>query len=576
VTVTRSLLLALCALALGIAGSAMPAAQSGKLTIFYNGKIFTSEGTGPPIEDGGVAVQGNSIVSVGSSESVLQLQAPDSELINLNGNVLLPGFNDAHVHPFDSFTFPQFGRGAVVVNDNTFLPGPGPSFEEVLAALQTAARVNPPGTWLMAFIGTGVLDNKSVDRLAIDRVSPNHPVLLSTWFGHGTFINTRAMQTLGFSATEPDPPGGFFGRFANGELNGEVREYAEHRIRRFFSEQMTDEQLVAAYEQFTRLAAQAGYTTIQEFAIGIPQSRHLEILRKANLPIRVRAHCFPLALDEPCDVPTDFTPERSFAMKYVGGNKWINDGTPIERLSLLRSDYEDDPGNVGRANFPDETVNAQFERAAGGRLAQRNQILIHQTGDGLADMLFDQQQKVRDSAAFWRQRRPRLEHGFVLQPEQIGTAAEWGWTVITNPIFYSLAEIWQARLAPVQEAAVWPTRSLIKSGVPVAIGSDASSVRGPFVDLFFAQINPSNPAEAISLEQALVAYTKGSAFAEFKEAVKGSLTELSLADLVVLDRDIFRLQNPADILATQVLLTMVNGTIVHEVPQTLRHATARR
>ena len=566
---TRYVLLLLCALAM--AGIDSSAAKADALTIFYNGKIFTSEGAHPLIENGGVAVRGNVIVKVGSSESVLQLNTPGAELIDLDGRVLLPGFNDAHVHPFDSFTFPQFGTGAVVVNDNGFVPGPGPSFQDVLTALQAAARVNPPETWLMAFIGTQVLDDPSVDRVAIDAVAPDHPVLLSAWFGHGTFINTKAIQTLGLSLTEPDPPGGFFGRSPTGELDGEVREYAEHQIRRFFSEQMTDEQLVNAYEHYTRLAAQAGYTTIQEFAVGIPQSRHLRILRQANMPIRVRAHCFPLALDEPCDVPVDFSPERPFAMKYSGGNKWVDDGTPIERFSLLRNDYEDDPGNAGRANFPAAAVQAQFDRAARGRLVQRDQILIHQTGDRLADTLFDSQQHANDSRAFWALRRPRLEHGFVLQPDQIGRAAEWGWTVVTNPTLYSLAEIFHARLGPVQEAAIWPTRSLLEGDVRLAIGSDAvGTVPGPFVDLLFAQINPSNPAEAISLQEAIIAYTKGSAYAEFKEDVKGSLTPLRAADLVVVDRDIFDLERPADILATQVLLTMINGNIVHEVPRALR------
>lgn len=565
----RPVLILLCALA--IAAIDRSAAQPGALTIFYNGKIFTSEGTRPLIEDGGVAVRGNVIVKVGSSESVLQLATADAELIDLDRKVLLPGFNDAHVHPFDSFTFPQFGTGAVVVNDSGFVPGPGPSFQDVLAAVQAAARANPPGTWLMAFIGTQVLEDPSVDRLAIDAVSPDHPVLLSAWFGHGTFINTRAIQTLGLSLTAPDPPGGFFERSPAGELDGEVREYAEHHIRRFFSEQMTDAQLVNAYEHYTRQAAQAGYTTIQEFAVGIPQSRHLRILRQANMPIRVRAHCFPLALDEPCDVPADFSPERPFAMKYSGGNKWIDDGTPIERFSLLRNDYEDDPGNVGRANFPAQAVQAQFDRAAGGRLVQRDQILVHQTGDRLADTLFESQQRANDSRAFWALRRPRLEHGTVLQAEQIARAAEWGWTVVTNPTLYALAEIFHARLGPVQEAAVWPTKGLLARDVPLAIGSDAAgTVRGPFVDLFFAQINPSNPAARISLQEAVTAYTKGSAFAEFKEGVKGSLTPLSAADLVVVDRDIFDLDTPEAILATRVVLTMVNGNIVHEAPGALR------
>lgn len=566
----KPLLLVVCAFAIG-APELTPAPTGSGLTIFYHGKIFTSNEAQPLIEDGAVAVSGNVIVKVGSTQSVLKLRTPGTELIDLEGKVLLPGFNDAHVHPFDYFTFPEFGKGAVVVNDNSFPPQAGPSFQDVLNAVQVAARANPPGTWLIAVVGTNVLDDPSVNRLTIDAVSHDHPVLFAAWFGHGTFVNTKALQTLGLSLTEPDPSGGFFGRFPNGELNGEVREYAEHRIRRFFSEQMTDAQLVQAYEQYTRLAAQAGFTTIQEFSVGIPQNRHLDILRKANMPIRVRAHCFPLALNERCDTPPDFSAEKPFAMKYAGGTKWIDDGTPFERASLMRNDYEDDPGNAGQPNFSDPEIQAQFIRAAKGLLMPSNQILIHQTGDALADKLFAAQQHANGLKLFWKLQRPRLEHGLVLQPDQIARAADWGWTVVTNPIFYSLADVWRARLGPVQEGAVWPTRSLLKAGVHVAIGSDAVTVvPSPFVDLFFAQINPSNPSEAISLTDAIMAYTKGSAFAEFKDLVKGSLAPLKAADLIVVDQDIFNLAAPEQILATHVLLTMVNGNIVHEVPGTLK------
>ena len=253
-------------------------------------------------------------------------------------------------------------------------------------------------------------------------------------------------------------------------------------------------------------------------------------------------------------------------MKYSGGTKWIDDGTPIERLSVLRNDYEDDPGNAGRPNFPDADVRAQFERAAQGAPA-RSQILIHQTGDAMADTLFAAQARARRDRDFWKARRPRLEHGFLLQPDQIARAAEFGWTVVTNPVFYSLADLWRLRLGPAQEPAVWPARSVLKAGAHLAIGSDAvTTVPGPFVDLFFAQINPSNPPEALSLEDAIVAYTKGSAFAEFKEDVKGSLAPLKAADLVVVDQDIVDLgSRPERILGTKVLLTMVNGTVVHEV-----------
>ena len=512
---------------------------------------------------------GNIVIKVGSSESVLKLRTPGAELIDLEGKVLLPGFNDAHVHPFDYFTFPEFGKGAVAVNDNSFVPGAGPSLPEVLAAVAAGARANPPGTWLMAFVGTQALGDPSLNRLTIDAAAPDHPVLLASWFGHGTFINTRAISTLGFSLTEPDPTGGFFGRFSNGELSGEVREYAEHRIRRFFSERMTDPQLVKAFEQYARLAAQAGYTTLQEFAVGIPQKRHLDIVRKADIRIRIRAHCFPLALDEPCDVPPDFSPESPFAMKYAGGNKWIDDGTPIERLSLLRDAYEDDPGTAGRPNFSDAGIRAQFDRALHGRRAAADPDSSDRRCAGRPPVRRPADANGRE---FWRQRRPRLEHGFVLQPEQIARAAAWGWTVVTNPTFYSLPDLWQARLGPAQESAVWPTRTLLKSGAHLAIGSDAVTVvPGPFVDLFFAQINPSNPSESISLQDAIVAYTKGSAYAEFKDEVKGSLAPLHAADLIVIDQDIFTLgDHPENILNTKVLLTMVNGDVVHEVPKALK------
>src|SRR5262245_34226440 len=197
-------------LALWMIGQSAP--RPPRLTIFHHGKIFTADSAQPIIEDGGVAVLGNVIVKVGSSQSVLQLRRPGAELIDLEGKVLLPGFNDAHVHPFDYFTFPQFGTGAAVVNDNAFVPGPGPSLQEVLAAVQAGARANPPGTWLMAFIGLQALADPALNRLTIDAAAPQHPVLLAAWFGHGTFINTKAVSTLGLSLTEPDPVGGFYGR----------------------------------------------------------------------------------------------------------------------------------------------------------------------------------------------------------------------------------------------------------------------------------------------------------------------------------------------------------------------------
>jgi predicted amidohydrolase YtcJ len=541
-------------------GSTSAFAHHGR-TIYYNGKVFTSNTQHLWAE--GVVVEGQFIVAVGSTKHVLNFKENDSHLVNLNGNTMIPGFNDAHVHPYDNTSFPR----AVHLNlASDFIPNPGPTLQDVVNLVQQGAANNPPGTWLFVSIGTNIVENPNANRVVLDAVSPNHPVLLASWYGHGTYLNTKAMQTIGIGEQEPDPFGGFYERFPNSNvITGVVHEYAEHLIRRYFANQMTDQEFKTMYESFAAAAAQMGYTSVQEFSVGVPQQRHLDLLAQSNIPIRWRAICFPLTLNESCDIPAQFSPNRPFTKVKASGIKWIADGTHIERGGFLTEDYADAPGVRGHLNFPPDSVESELRRSATGPAIER-QPMFHALGDGTSDTILERMGAVASDTE-WRVRRPRIEHGTLLRPDRFESARKKGVFVVQNPLHFSLAPFSNVRFSSDLLADIDSMTSLLAADIKLALGSDSVATPGnPYLDLFFALIQPTRPLEALTIEQAVIAYTKTSAEAEFQEQWKGTLEPGKLADLVVLSQDIFALatQAPQAIVATQSILTVVDGKVVYD------------
>lgn len=540
------------------------AANAGDRTIYYNGKVFTSDKTNPWAE--GVVVDDKFIVAVGSNAEVLALETATTTKIDLDGKLLMPGFNDAHTHPFDYFAYDQ----AVRLNVPDFVPGPGPTLTEVQALVDGAAQTTPAGTWLFVVVGTATLEDPAFNRFSFDSVSPNHPVLLASWFGHGTLLNTKGLETAGISLTEDDPIGGFYERLpGTNTLSGVVREYGEHLLRGYFANLMSDAAFIGLYEAFASGAAANGITSLQEYSIGLTQERHLDLVQAANIPIKWRAMCFPLYLDDPCDVPFEMAPERPFITKKAGGIKWVDDGTPIERLSFLRDAYADDPGNFGLPNFDDAQIQTQIDRSKVGP-RRRTQLQVHVTGDAITDKILDTMDTTLPDAV-WRLRRPRFEHGSLLRSDRFAQASSMGVTVITNPLLFTIVDVFNARYQTPQRQELWPVKSLLDNDIHVAIGSDSLvTPANPFLDLLFATNHPANPTESVSMEDAVIAYTAGSARAEFEDSLKGTIKPGKFADMIVLSQDIFTLANPGLLPATQVLMTIVNGEVVHEVTGSVR------
>ena len=514
--------------------------------ILHNAKIFTSDPG--RLWAQAVAIEGNTIQAVGSDAEVLALAGPGTEVRDLGGRTVIPGLNDAHVHAL----VPQ----GVQLNIPSFVPGPGPTVQEVLDLIAGAAQIFPEGTWLFATVGTAFSEDPLAHRFTLDQAASGHPVKLELWTGHGMYFNSLGLATLDITEDVSDPFGGFYERFPDGTLNGVVHEYAEHLVRSRFAAQLSDAQIATVYQAFSDQAVRFGYTSVQNMSIGLPQARTVAVLDALGLPLRWREICFPLTLAEGCyDGPT---PPRVTA----GGIKWIADGTPIERLAFVSEPYLDRPDTVGRFNFGAADFSAIVERSRHGS-KERDQLLVHAVGDAAIATVFDELE-ASGPAAQWRMRRPRIEHGDLITPADVQRAAELGVVIVQNATHLALTDLLPLRYSPQTLAHVQPLRSLVEAGVPVALGTDGiGQGSNPYVDILLATIHPDRPSEALTREQAVIAYTSGSAYAELEEHRKGRIAPGQLADLAVLSQDIFTV--PFFLLpATQSVLTVIGGEVVWE------------
>lgn len=518
--------------------------------VLHHGKIFTADTTTPFVE--ALAIREGRIVRIGSDAEVLGSAGPETRRVDLEGRTVVPGFNDAHDH----ITPPMPGLSFVTGPD----PLPDPPFAVVRDSLRSLVGRTPAGTWIHAFLGDRTLGDPLARRSALDRVAPDHPVALVAWTGHGVVLNSAALRAVGLSDSVSDPLGGRFGRDPSGRLDGLVEEYARYALWR----RMTpgdSASLWDAYEARAREVVGWGITSVQSFTSGADPEVLATVLPGLDLPIRLRL--IPLPFTSPTGrVVAPWLGLRSAGQVRVSGLKWVLDGTPVERLAAQREPYADRPGWYGRTNFSGDTLEAMLREA----LEQHRQPLIHAVGDSAIALLLHTMERLAPDSV-WRAVRLRIEHGDGLYPDLIPLARRLGVGVVQNPSHLALGPMASARNGPARMAGYQPLRSLVEAGVPLALGSDGPL--NPFLNLMLAVTHPDDPAEALTMEQAVRAYTWGSAWAEFEEERKGTLTPGRLADLAVLSQDIFT-ANPAALPAVTSVLTLVAGRPVHDAGGLLR------
>ncbi|HVG24535.1 MAG TPA: amidohydrolase family protein [Thermoanaerobaculia bacterium] len=493
----------LCFVSLGV--SAAPS------LIIVNGKIFDV----PAAQ--AIAIEGNKITAVGTNEQVRALADASTRVIDAAARLVIPGINDAHTHP--GTVTPSF----VATSDIEATAA------NVSAAIAAAADESAEDIWIRAEVGPAVVNDSTITRETLDRIAPKRKVMITSFTGHGAVLSTAALADLGIALDSPDPLGGTFGRGADGKLNGRVSEYAQYAIDRRFASLASAAELADGINSFAQEAIGFGITSVQAMPM-VDEDAFAKAVQRANTPLRIRQITFPtLAGQKP-------------VFRSGGGLKWILDGTPIEHGAALRTaKYQD--GTQGRENFRD------FLPLVKLAADNNQQLLVHAAGDKAVATALGAMKRVGNL------KRPRIEHGDGLQSDLFEAARQVGAVVVLNPTHFPFRGFYPAN-QPYMLAA-----SIKNAKIPIALGSDGPL--NPYLNIMFAASRPDAPAEALTREEALRAYTSGSAFAESMETQKGKIAPGMLADLAILSQDILTVDAGA-LPDTRADVTIINGKVVLE------------
>ena len=459
--------------------------------------------------------------------------------------MVIPGIDDAHYH--------------CDAEPNAFhlqFRGLDPTWSEVADQLAEAETKAPRGALIIGDIGPTALDDPQATGTSLDKLAPNHPVMLRTWSRHAAIVNRLGLAKLGVKDDEPDPLGGRFLRSNSGKLTGVAFEYAAFRLHQAITALASETEALQQMRAFLSEAARLGVTSVQDMSLPAGAERCVGLLEKAPTPIRVRVMRMACTTSDGRDTKEGRSlPRNPTPLITVSGTKWVLDGSPIESSAAMRKPYASNPNSSGWLNFNEKEMEAMLRES----LENDDQLLAHIVGDRTTEA-FLTAMEATGGKAVWEKRRVRIEHGDGVMPDLVSQTKNLGVIVVENPTHVTIRELLVKRFGLERANELQPFRSLLEAGIRLA-GSDGPN--NPYLNIMLASIYPGKPKEAVTREQAVIAYTLTSAYAEFAEKDKGSLEPGKLADLAVLSQDIFTIP-PPELPKTESVLTLVGGKVVYD------------
>lgn len=537
--------------------------------ILKSNRIFTA--VNKETIDGIVAVKDNKIIYVGNDMALDELTDSHTELIDCTDKLVMPGLIDAHVHFLMSALF---HNGTVKVIEGT-------SEQECIDAIGDFADKWGHDEWVATCGWYLPLWKKQVlpTKASLDAVYPDRPVAMLSGDLHTVWLNTRGLEKLGITEDSIPPRGGKYGKDENGHLTGILFETAGlQAVSRIF--QFNDEILLNAYKDFLGYLVENGVTTVCDVA---PPDMNDELFQRLldNGELSVRINMYP-------ELREDLTHVKALREKYqgdmlkFGGLKQFFDGVSGTHTAYLSEPYSNAyyDGDVGRLTIEPE----EMEKLVISAVENDMGVRIHTIGDGAIHYALDIFEKAEKKYGKKPHIQHTLEHLENIQEADIKRLHDLNVIASTQPAHALIdpAGI-ENDLGPERAKLMWAFRDMLDSDVTVAFGTDSPVVEANALRTLYYAVTRENlegkpeggwqPHQKITIEEAVIAHTYGSARAAKRENELGTLELGKLADIIVLDRNIFEI-DPKELLETKVQLTMTNGRIVYQTLSNRQPVTA--
>ena len=540
------------------ASPAAPQLRPAADLIVTNAKIWTVDKQRPTAE--AVAVIGQRIVGVGSSAEIDRWRGPETKVIDAAGKLLLPGFNDAHVHFIDG----GMQLDQVQLNDAT-------SLQEFSRRIAAQAKKTPKGEWVLG----GDWDESKwtpyqlPTKDAIDAVTPNTPVLVDRYDGHAALANSLAMKLAGVTAKTPEPAGGVIVRDPQGNPTGIFKDAAVALIAKAVPP-LSHERRLRAVRRAMELAASVGVTSVQHM-----NPEYAEVAAYSELADRgeliTRIYAAPLEPGWQDQAKLGIRHAWGSPLLRLGALKGYADGSLGSSTAYMSQPFSDDPRNRGILSdemHPPEKMRQRLMSADAAGL----QICVHAIGDRAISMVLDMYADIVKAHGD-RDQRFRIEHAQHMAAKDFDRFAKLKVIASMQPYHAIDDGRWaEARIGHDRASRSYAWRTFLDHGVRLAFGTDWNvAPLNPMLSIYAAVTratldgkHPEGwfPEQKLTVAESVEAYTMGSAFAEFQEKEKGSITPGKLADMVILSDDIFTIR-PEAIRNVKVETTILGGKIIY-------------
>ena len=527
--------------------------------IITNAKVWTVDKSLPTAQ--AVAVLGDRIVALGSSADVDAWRGPNTRVVDAGGKLLLPGFNDAHVH----FVSGGMQLDNIQLNDAT-------TPEEFARRIGERAKITAKGNWVLGGNWDETKWNPPTipTKELIDALTPDTPVFVSRYDGHMGLANSVALRLAGITAKTPDPPGGTVVRDAEGNPTGALKDAATDYIYRVIPPLTRDQRLKIA-KRALAYAASVGVTSVQHMSasyedIGV----YAELLHRGELTTRIYAAPSITHVDDLAKLGIG----RAFGGPYlrIGGLKAFADGSLGSGTAYFYEPFLNQGNNRGLLSdemHPISLMRDRYMKADATGL----QICTHAIGDEGISTVLDLYAEVI-KAHGEGDRRLRIEHAQHMAAKDFERFAQLHVIASVQP-YHAIDDgrFAEAHIGHDRASRTYAFRTFLNHGVRLAFGTDWEvAPLDPLLTVYAAvtraTLDGKNPAgwfpeQKLSVAEAIEAYTMGSAYAEFQENEKGSITPGKLADMILLSDDIFSIA-PEKIRDVRVLKTFVGGKLVFD------------